>query len=122
MPELVEPLIELAGLPNVFAFWSEDRDSGASDLPVGRRCFLCTTPQDEPLVPPGVLVFRKDVRASRKFIDSSWVCPKEQGTKASITCSECLRCVSPDPWPVAPERRGRDGSASSSPGMKVGSA
>lgn len=122
LAEMREALIELAGLPNVFAFWSEDRDSGACDLPVGRRCFLCTTLQDELLVPTGVLVFREDTRTARKFLNGSWVCAKEQGTKSNITCSECLRCVAPDPWPVAPERRGRDGSAASSPGIKVDSA
>ncbi len=112
-PEMRDALIEIASLPNVYAFWSEDRETGPCDFPVGRRAFLCTTIQDELLVPPGLLVFRHQTRTVAKFINGSWVCAKEQGTKTGVTCSSCQRCVSPEPWPVAPERRERDGSASS---------
>src|SRR5262249_34681387 len=114
VPEILPHLLELARLPNVYAWWSEDRDSGAAIFPVGRRCFLCVNADDEKLVPPGVdLVFRHDTRAVRKWVNGVWVCPKENGTGAGITCSACLRCLRPGPFPVPPEmRRGeRDGSA-----------
>jgi hypothetical protein len=111
--ELRPHLIELASLPNVYAFWSEDRDTGASDMPVGRRCFLCVEAGDEVLVPPGVLVFREDTKVAGKWINGSWVCPKEQRTRSPITCSMCRRCFLPDPFPLPPEmrRRGRDDAA-----------
>jgi hypothetical protein len=105
VPELRPHLIELAWLPNVFAHWSEDRDTGPADLPVGRRCFLCAGPADEALVPPGVLVFRDDEKVPRKWINGSWVCPKEQGTEAGVTCSSCLRCLVRAPWPLPPGGR-----------------
>jgi len=82
------------------------------DFPVGRRAFLCTNFQDELLVPSGVLVFRHQTRTIAKFINGSWVCAKEQGTKTGVTCSSYKQCVKPDPWPVSSEGRGRDGSAS----------
>jgi hypothetical protein len=102
-------LIELASLPNVYAFWSEDRDTGPSDMPVGRRCFLCVEAEDEALVPPGVLVFREETKIPRKWINGSWVCAKEQGTGCNATCSSCRRCVISDPFPVPPEERARVG-------------
>jgi hypothetical protein len=114
VPELLPPLLELARLPNVYAWWSEDRDSGSAVLPVGRRCFLCIDKADEALVPPGVdLVFREDTRAVKKWVNGVWVCPKENGTGAGITCSACMRCLRPGPLPLPPEMRGRgqDGSA-----------
>jgi hypothetical protein len=115
--ELRPHLTELATLPNVFAFWSEDRDSGPSLMPVGHRCFLCVDAEDEALVPPGVdLVFREDVRTARKWVNGAWVCPKEQGAGSAITCSSCLRCVLPGPFPIPPEARERDGSASATRG------
>ncbi len=105
VPELRPHLIELASLSNVYAFWSEDRDTGPADMPVGRRCFLCVDVEDEARVPPGVLVFREDARRPRKWINGSWVCPKEQGTGSNVTCSACRRCVIPDPLPLPPEIR-----------------
>jgi hypothetical protein len=111
-PAMREPLIEISSLPNVFAFWSEDRETGPCDIPVGRRCFLCTNLQDELLVPPGVLVFRHKTATVAKFLNGSWVCAKEQGTKTGVTCSSCEQCVKSNPWPVAPEGRERGGSAS----------
>ena len=120
-PEMREPLIELASLPNIQAFWSEDRDSGPSDLPVGRRCFLIVDPEDGALVPPGLLVFRSDDRTPLKWVNGSWVCPKEQGTGAGITCSACRWCFKPGPLPVPPDQRdaARIGSAPAA-GMRVG--
>jgi hypothetical protein len=113
VPEFRPALIELAALPNVCAFWSEDRDSGPSNFPVGRRCFLMIEPADATLVPPGVLVFRHHTRLPAKWIHGSWVCPKEQGTHSTVTCSTCQRCLTPMPWPVPPHkgRRGPDGLA-----------
>jgi hypothetical protein len=108
-PEILPALLELAALPNVYAWWSEDRDTGAAVFPVGRRCFLCVDAADEALVPPGVdLVFREDARRARKWAGGAWVCPKENGTGAGITCSSCLRCLIPGPLPVPPEMRSRD--------------
>ena len=111
-PELRDALIEIASLPNVFAFWSEDRETGPCHFPAGRRCFLCTSLQDEMLVPPGVLIFRQKTKPSKKWINGSWVCAKEQGLPTALTCSSCQVCVNPDPLPVEPGGRGRDGSAS----------
>jgi hypothetical protein len=114
VPELLPHLLEFAALPNVYAWWSEDRDTGPAVLPVGRRAFLCVDAGDEALVPPGVdLVFREDTRAVRKWVNGVWVCPKVNGTKAGITCSSCMRCLLPDPMPIPPEMRmrERDGSA-----------
>lgn len=111
-PEAEPKLEALAALSNVYAFWSEDRDTGPCTISVGRRAFLCTNIQDELLVPPGVLVFRHRTTTVRKFINGAWVCAKEQGTKTGITCSACGVCVSREPLPVPPERRDRDGSAS----------
>lgn len=105
VPQLRDHLIELASLPNVYGHWSEDRDSGPSDMPVGRRCFLCVEAKDEALVPAGVLVFRVDEKEPRKWINGSWVCPKEQGTGADITCSMCMRCLVRGAWPVPPDER-----------------
>jgi hypothetical protein len=122
VPELLPPLLELARLGNVFAWWSEDRNSGAAVLPVGRRCFLCVDAADEALVPPGVdLVFREDTKQIKKWVNGVWVCPKENGTKAGITCSACLRCLLPGPFPVPPEARGhgRAAPASESEGSRL---
>jgi protein gp88 len=115
VPELLPHLLTLASRPNVYAWWSEDRHSGSAILPVGRRCFLCVDAADEALIPPGVdLVFRDDTRAVRKWAGGVWVCPKENGAEAGITCSSCLWCLLPGPFPVPPEMRtgGRDVSAS----------
>ena len=111
-PEMRDTLIAFASLPNVHAFWSEDRETCACDFPVGRRAFLCTTIEDELLVPPGVLVFRQKTKPARKWINGSWVCAKEQGLPTGITCSSCRVCVRPEPLPAEPASRGRDGSAS----------
>lgn len=89
-----------ASLDNVYAWWSEDRDSGPCPLPVGRRCFLCTSPADEARVPPGVqLVFRDYDKPARKWVGPAWVCPKEQGVPHGLTCSTCRRCFEPGPMP-----------------------
>jgi hypothetical protein len=115
MPELLPHLLALASRPNVHAWWSEDRNSGSAVLPVGRRCFLCVDAADEALIPPGVdLVFREDTRAVRKWVGGAWVCPKENGTAAGITCSSCLRCLRPGSFPVPPEMRERDRDGSMS--------
>jgi hypothetical protein len=105
VPALRQPLIELASLPNVFAWWSEDRDSGPSDMIVGRRCFLCVEAADEALVPPGVLVFREDVKQARKWVNGSWVCAKEQGIPTAVTCSHCGFCFDTKPLPTPPVAR-----------------
>lgn len=108
VPEILPHLLELAALPNVYAWWSEDRDTGSAVFPVGRRAFLCVDSADEALVPPGVdLVFRDDTRAVRKWVNGVWVCPKENGTGAGITCSSCMKCLLPGPFPVPPGMRGR---------------
>jgi hypothetical protein len=100
VPELVPDPVDLATLPNVYAWWSEDRDTGTCHLPVGRRCFLCIEPGDEALVPAGVdLVFRADTRRPLKWLGPTWVCPKEQGIANGLTCSSCRRCFLPGPMP-----------------------
>ncbi len=100
VPELVDPLVELASLDNVFAWWSEDRDTGPCLLPSGRRAFLCVTEADEALVPHDVdLVFRDKTRTPRKWVGPVWVCPKEQNVPHDLTCSSCRRCFEPGPMP-----------------------
>jgi hypothetical protein len=105
--ELRPALIELASLPNVFAWWSEDRNTGPMDMIVGRRNFLCVEETDEALVPPGVLVFRENKLRKwlRKWINGSWVCAKEQGPAPVLTCSECQFCFKTLPLPTPPEAR-----------------
>jgi hypothetical protein len=103
--ELRPALIELASLPNVFAWWSEDRDTGPMDMIVGRRNFLCVEEADEALVPPGVLVFREVRKRLRKWINGSWVCAKEQGPDPVLTCTECQFCFKTLPLPTPPEAR-----------------
>jgi hypothetical protein len=72
--ELRPHLVELASLTNVYAWWSEDRDTGPAVLPVGRRAFHCVDAEDEALVPPGAdLVFREDTRQVKKWVNGA--CP-----------------------------------------------
>ena len=117
-------LIELASLPNVFAWWSEDRDTGPAAMPVGRPCFLCVEAADEALVPPGVLVFREEVKTARKWLNGSWVCPKEQGTGAGrdLLGVPALPAAQPDAGVARGRKRGRSGSASQPRNSEAASA
>lgn len=112
VPELVPALVELAALPNVYAWWSEDTASGRCDLPFGRRCFLVRNDAELALVPPGIeLIFRHHPRTPLKWVGEAWVCPKEQalverterrgkqGYPVKVTCEVCKRCFVPGPMP-----------------------
>lgn len=105
VPALLPALVELASMPNVYGFWSEDSQTGPSQVAVGRRCFLIARPGDVALVPKDVLVFRYNDHHPLKWINGSWVCAKEQGTESGVTCSTCLLCLNLKPWPVAPGDR-----------------
>jgi hypothetical protein len=107
VPELVPPLLELAALPNVWAWWSADRESGIARFPVGRWCYLCIEERDEEFIPAGIeLVFRHKPRSPRKWIGTVWVCPKEQSVEHGLTCESCRQCFVPGPMPrgKGPER------------------
>jgi hypothetical protein len=111
VPEIAPLLVELASRPTVFAWWSEDRDSGPCRLPGGRRCYLAVDAADEAAVPQDVdLVFRARHRAPRKWCGSVWTCAKEQGVPHGLTCSSCRRCFVPGPMPRRPEGRAVPGA------------
>lgn len=100
-PGMLKSLIRLASLPNVFGWWSEDRDTGPSpETPGVRVAFLVIAEPDAALVDDRAdIVFRdkkhlKLVGHALKRINGKLVCPVEQGVerKAEITCSLCSIC------------------------------
>lgn len=102
-PAIREPLVEFASMANVYAWWSEDAESGPSRMPVGRRCFLAADRGDEVLAPEDIdLIFRDKTRDPLKWVGPAWVCAKEQGVPHGLTCSACRRCFVPGPMPRRP--------------------
>jgi hypothetical protein len=103
---LLDELIGLARLPNVFVWFSEDRDTGRSPAaPRVRRAYLLAAGEAEADVPANVdLVFRVPLprRPGRptayarpaKRANGVLVCPKEQGIarRVELTCSSCRIC------------------------------
>ncbi len=102
VPEILEPLKELAALPNMHLWFSEDRQSGDSPyVPGVRVAFLVADALDEIMVPPHAdLVFREKqhelVRPGIvKRVAGILVCPVEQSSpvSATLTCSTCRICL-----------------------------
>lgn len=112
VPEMVAVLAEMAQLPNVHAWLSEDRDTGPSPaIPGTRVSFTCFNRDDEALVPPhAAIVFRHKRKKllPAKWIRGIWVCPVEQGRPTRITCSACRYCLSRGAMPRPPGARSED--------------
>jgi hypothetical protein len=108
-PEILPELLGLARLPNVFLWFSEDRDSGRSPAVVRvRRAYLLADGEPEAGVPADAdLVFRvprprrpgqaNSYARPAKRANGVLVCPKEQGIprRVALTCSSCRICFSP---------------------------
>jgi hypothetical protein len=112
-------LTELSRLPNVWLWFSEDRETGRSPAVPGiRRAYLLGVAEPEGSIPPDAdLLFRVPLprRPGRpnayprpaKRIHGVLVCPKEQGIDRTVamTCSRCRICftdrrtLSASPWP-----------------------
>ena len=88
-------LEELAALSNVRLWYSADRDTGMpTELPEGVRVAWLQEDADDP-IPGGVdLVFRihRLRRQPAKRIGLTLVCPVEQGSGNSTTCTSCGLC------------------------------
>jgi hypothetical protein len=95
LPGLREELEELATLSNVRLWYSADLDTGVpADPPEGVRVAWLQESHDDP-VPEGVdLVFRvhRLRREPAKRIGLTLVCPVEQGSGTSTTCTSCGLC------------------------------
>ena len=95
LPGLRAELVGLAALPNVRLWYSADQDTGMpSDLPEGVRVAWLQE-DSEDAVPKGVdLIFRvhRLRRAPVKRIGLTLVCPVEQGSGTSTTCTSCGLC------------------------------
>ena len=103
---ILAELVGLARLPNVFLWFSEDRDSGRSPaVPRVRRAYLLADGEVEAGVPgDSDLVFRvprprrpghaNEYAHPAKRANGVLICPKEQGIdrKVEITCSCCRIC------------------------------
>lgn len=104
--DVLDQLIGLAHLPNVFLWFSDDRDTGPSPaVPRVRRAYLLSSGEAEAAVPRGVdSVFRVPLprhpghpnayARPAKWANGSLICPKEQGIARSVelTCSSCRLC------------------------------
>ena len=103
--ELLPLLRELATLPNLQLWFSEDRETGRSPyVPGVRVAFMVTCKADEQFIPDYAdLVFRDTSHArlypyAVKRIKNVLVCPHEQGVKrgalgkAPLTCTWCQLC------------------------------
>lgn len=116
-------LAELAQTPNVWLWFSEDRDTGRPPaVPRVRRAYLLAAGEAEADVPPDAdLVFRVPLprRPGRpqayarpaKRANAVLICPKEQGIPRRVapTCSSCRICFSgprPGRRPPSPDRPG----------------
>jgi hypothetical protein len=104
--EVLAEVIGLARLPNVFLWFSEDRDTGRSPaVPRVRRAYLLSHGEAADEVPADAdLVFRapRPRRPGRpneydrpaKRANGVLICPKEQGIsrQVELTCSSCRIC------------------------------
>lgn len=98
VPELLPLLEELAALPNMRLFWSEDKDTGPSPAtPDALRCYLSISDDDVPSRPQH-LVFRNNPRTTRKKVGGSLVCPHEQLQPYKPTCDACRLCFTQQGW------------------------
>ena len=112
-PELLGPLTAFAALPNVFGWWSEDRDTGPSpETPGVRAAFLVLNRDDDALVTDRHdIVFRdkkhlKQTEHALKRIAGRLVCPVEQAVErqSPLTCSTCRICFTRGRGSQAPRR------------------
>src|SRR5262249_51175469 len=95
LPGLRAELDELAVLPNVRLWYSADQDIGMpTDLPEGVRVPWLQEDSDGPVPEGADLVFRvhRLRREPTKRIGLTLVCPVEQGSGTSTTCTSCGLC------------------------------
>lgn len=96
--KLLPLLEEMAALPNMFLFWSEDRDTGpAPDSPHALRCYLAVDDNDVPTSRPH-LVFRDKPQTTRKKMGGSLICPHEQLQPYKPACDRCRLCFTQSGW------------------------
>lgn len=109
-PAILPALSAMAAMPNVFGWWSEDRDTGPSPATPGARvAFMVDSVADEALVDGRAsIVFRTRGHKAKtghalKRIAERLVCPVEQGVKRSvpITCSTCRICFTSRQAPLS---------------------
>lgn len=96
---ILERLIELSKLPNVWLWFSCDQESGPPPVVSRvRRAFLMVDDADVPQFPVD-LIFRDKDKSTLKWVGPSLVCPAENGV-TSTTCSQCQLCFRNQPMPV----------------------
>lgn len=97
---ILERLIELAKLPNVWLWFSCDRESGPPpEVSQVRRAFLMVDDDDIPQFAVD-LIFRDQHKDTLlKWVGPALVCPAENGV-TSVTCSQCQLCFRHQPVPV----------------------
>ena len=90
-PDILEALKEFSQLPNVYLWFSTDKETGAAPKVKGvRTCYLQLDYSDMPKWSID-LVFREDTRAVVKWIKNSLVCPAENGI-TNVSCTRCKLC------------------------------
>jgi hypothetical protein len=101
VPEIMPQLERLASLPNVYVWFSCDKDSGLpAAVPNVRACWLQTEQEEPPTAGPGQLpvelVFRTRLEGRQpvKRIGLALVCPAYNGTAGGegTTCEQCRFC------------------------------
>ena len=98
VPAILEELILLAAEPNVFLWFSCDRQTGQPPLvPRVRRAWMAADDADVPAFPVD-LVFRNRRASPLKRLCGVLVCPTNQKVrrKEKITCSTCRLCFEDD--------------------------
>jgi len=100
MDEMVEPLHQIALLPNMELLLSADRDTGypAKDIWQGfRTAFMMVDDDDADLVEPDTHVVFRDARGNvMKTVNGNLVCPTENGI-SKTTCDKCKWCFKVNP-------------------------
>ena len=103
VPELIEPLLRFAALPNVWGWFSCDHETGVPGFPrlAGIRYAWMSTRDEVPLVRHSVdLIFRVRRGSVAKQLGETSVCPHEQGIdhkRGPITCDRCCICFRDSP-------------------------
>lgn len=97
-PETLEALKELATLPNLYLWFSSDKETGkppkVKDV---RICYLQIEDTDIPKWAVD-LVFRDQTTTVVKWVKSALVCPAENGI-TNTSCSKCQICYKRTPIP-----------------------
>lgn len=101
-PHLRDALIGLSGLPNVYGWFSCDRETGLPDLPAKPEGVRYAWMVDEAIHEVDVpyeadLAFRDESRKPVKRLNGVLVCPYENGVplqRGRITCDTCQICFS----------------------------